>query len=318
MVEGFVIFFRWMYSDGVLNGDKDYWAVWSYLMFNVNYSDTRIILRNEVLTVHKDEIFTTRKRISDATKVSETKVDKALKLFEKVGYIKMKSDRRGRLISLTFEKLQTKPHTTPSQENVNYCTDAVQPTDNQECCNSDNEIPHNNATSERSETKVEPQKNQSETKVEPQKSQTAHTKEIKEIKEIKKQRNKMNKDILSGKPDGTNESEIIRQVIDYLNRMCSTHYKSTSAETRRLVKARIAQGFTLDDFVKVIDNKTADWLHDTEMSKYLRPSTLFGAKFESYLNQPLTPKNVELKNLVEDVRKKLEAKKAIRKINSVV
>ena len=166
MVEGFIIFPRWMYSDRVLNGDRDYWSVWSYLMFNVNYFDTQVIIKNEVLTVHKDQIFTTRRKISEAIGVSETKVDKALKLFEKVGYIKMKSDRRGRLISLTFEELRTKLHTTPSQENVNYCTDTVQPTDNQECCNADGETPHSNAEFGGFETETKPKqsRNKAETK----------------------------------------------------------------------------------------------------------------------------------------------------------
>lgn len=176
MVEGFIIFPRWMYSDGVLNGDRDYWSVWSYLMFNVNYFDTQVIIKNEVLTVHKDQIFTTRRKISEAIGVSETKVDKALKLFEKVGYIKMKSDRRGRLISLTFEELRTKPHTTPSQENVNYCTDTAQSTDNQECCNADGETPHSNAEfggskpkQSRDKTKTKPKQNQNKTEVHTQK-----------------------------------------------------------------------------------------------------------------------------------------------------
>lgn len=273
MVEGFIIFPRWMYSDGVLNGDRDYWSVWSYLMFNVNYFDTQIVLRNEVLTVHKDQIFTTRRKISEAIGVSETKVDKALKLFEKVGYIKMKSDKRGRLISLTFEKLRTKPHTTPSQENVNYCTDTVQSTDNQECCNSDDAESHSNAEFGGFETETKPKQ-----------SQNAYTKEIN--KEINKG-NKRNKDILSSNLD------TVKAVVDYLNEKCGTKYKNSSAETRWLIVARLNQGFSLEDFKQVIDNKVADWGNDSQMSKFLRPQTLFSNKFESYLNQSSSVFNVE-------------------------
>lgn len=271
MVEGFIIFPRWMYSDGVLNGDRDYWSVWSYLMFNVNYFDTQVIIKNEVLTVHKDQIFTTRRKISEAIGVSETKVDKALKLFEKVGYIKMKSDRRGRLISLTFEELRTKPHTTPSQENVNYCTDAVQPTDNQECCNADGETPHSNAEFGGFETETKPKQNQN-----------AHTKEIN--KEINKG-NKRNKDILSS------NLNTVKSVVDYLNEKCGTKYKHSSTETQRLIVARLNQGFSLEDFKQVIDNKVADWGNDSQMSKFLRPQTLFSNKFESYLNQSVAVQN---------------------------
>ena len=42
--------------------------------------------------------------------------------------------------------------------------------------------------------------------------------------------------------------------------------------------------YTVEDFYSVIDKKTAEWLN-TEQEKYLRPETLFGTKFESYLNQ---------------------------------
>ena len=75
------------------------------------------------------------------------------------------------------------------------------------------------------------------------------------------------------------------EVIDYLNNKTGSSYKSTTRKTKDLIKARINEGFTLDDFKKVIDNKTAEWLNDSNMSKYLRPETLFGNKFESYLNQ---------------------------------
>lgn len=281
MVEGFIIFPRWMYADGVLNGDRDYWSVWSYLMFNVNYFDTQIVLRNEVLTVHKDQIFTTRRKISEAIGVSETKVDKALKLFEKVGYIKMKSDKRGRLISLTFEELQTKPHTTPPQENVNYCTDTVQSTDNQECCNSDDAESHSNAEFGGFETETKPKQNRNKAETKPKQNRNAYT------KEINKKINKGNKDILSSNLD------TVKSVVDYLNEKCGTKYKHSSAETQRLIVARLNQGFGLEDFKQVIDNKVADWGNDSQMSKFLRPQTLFSNKFEGYLNQSSSVFNVE-------------------------
>ena len=77
----------------------------------------------------------------------------------------------------------------------------------------------------------------------------------------------------------------IKDIVDYLNQKANTGYKSSTKKTKDLIKARYNEGFTLDDFKKVIDNKTAEWLNDPNMSKYLRPETLFGPKFESYLNQ---------------------------------
>lgn len=74
-------------------------------------------------------------------------------------------------------------------------------------------------------------------------------------------------------------------VIDYLNFKCNTKYKTSSAKTKSLIDARTNDKFTLEDFKKVIDIKSAEWLNDAKMEKFLRPETLFSNKFEGYLNQ---------------------------------
>lgn len=78
------------------------------------------------------------------------------------------------------------------------------------------------------------------------------------------------------------------KIVDYLNRKTNSHYRPTSKATRRLIKARYNEGFTDMDFKTVIDKKCAEWLQDGNMVQYLRPETLFGTKFEAYLNQPDT------------------------------
>lgn len=87
-------------------------------------------------------------------------------------------------------------------------------------------------------------------------------------------------DTLSGDPT----SYPYRDVIDYLNQQTGKHYKSTTKKNQTVIRARSDEGFNLDDFKKVIDNKVAEW-KGTDMEKYLRPETLFGTKFEGYLNQ---------------------------------
>lgn len=74
------------------------------------------------------------------------------------------------------------------------------------------------------------------------------------------------------------------EIVNYLNDMANTKYKPTTRKTKDLIKARCNEGFNLDDFKTVIKNKTDEW-QKTDMQKYLRPETLFGTKFESYLNQ---------------------------------
>ena len=76
------------------------------------------------------------------------------------------------------------------------------------------------------------------------------------------------------------------EIVASLNEAAGTSYRPTSKKTRQLIHARWAEGFRLPDFEAVIGTMSAAWLHDPKMAAYLRPETLFGTKFESYLNRP--------------------------------
>ncbi|MFT9003764.1 MAG: conserved phage C-terminal domain-containing protein [Liquorilactobacillus hordei] len=76
-----------------------------------------------------------------------------------------------------------------------------------------------------------------------------------------------------------------QEIVDYLNEKAGTSYRAATKKTQALIKARFNEKFNLDDFRRVIDNKVAEWKNDTAMNKFLRPETLFGTKFEGYLNQ---------------------------------
>lgn len=78
-------------------------------------------------------------------------------------------------------------------------------------------------------------------------------------------------------------------IIEHLNQNTGKHYKSTTRKTKDLIKARFNEGFNEQEFLTVINNKVAEW-KGTDMEKYLRPETLFGTKFESYLNQQTSNK----------------------------
>ena len=77
---------------------------------------------------------------------------------------------------------------------------------------------------------------------------------------------------------------VIKDIIEYLNKKLSTKYLYTSQYINKHINARLEEGFTYEDFVKVIDKKYKEW-HGTDMAKFLRPETLFGTKFQQYLNQ---------------------------------
>jgi len=104
---------------------------------------------------------------------------------------------------------------------------------------------------------------------------------IKQAEEAEKQKNQK----VSEKSKKTKSKIPYIEIIDYLNEACGTRYTAFAKATQRLINARFNEGFTLEDFKQVIDIKAAEWLGDAKMNAFLRPETLFGTKFESYLNQ---------------------------------
>jgi uncharacterized phage protein (TIGR02220 family)/predicted phage replisome organizer len=75
------------------------------------------------------------------------------------------------------------------------------------------------------------------------------------------------------------------EIVGYLNEKCGTGFKASGDKTKKLIKARWNEGHRVEQFKRVIDTKQAEWGEDPNMVIYLRPETLFGTKFESYLNQ---------------------------------
>lgn len=97
-------------------------------------------------------------------------------------------------------------------------------------------------------------------------------------------------------------NNIYIDVIDYLNKKTNSNYKYTTRRTRDLIKARVNEGFTLDDFKIVIDKKVKSWA-GTEWERYLRPETLFGTKFESYLNEKIISNKKQGEEYVKSYRR---------------
>ncbi len=94
----------------------------------------------------------------------------------------------------------------------------------------------------------------------------------------------------SKKNKPTNHPEEIRQIIDYFNHVCGTDYKYQSKATADMINARLNDGFTVEDFYKVINTKYTEWVNNPDMCKYIRPQTLFRpSHFENYLNQRSAP-----------------------------
>ena len=83
----------------------------------------------------------------------------------------------------------------------------------------------------------------------------------------------------------------MEKIVDYLNRKLHTNYKMKSKRATKNIKARLKEGYTFDDFKEVIDKKHDDWISDSLMIRYLKPTTLFSSEhFDEYLNQPVLSK----------------------------
>ena len=92
-----------------------------------------------------------------------------------------------------------------------------------------------------------------------------------------------------------NHREMVKEIVEYLNLKTGKNFRPNNKETIKHIKARINDNFTLDDMKKVIDTQCSKWLNNPNYEMYLRPQTLFGTKFESYLNSSTTVKVVEEK-----------------------
>ncbi len=94
-----------------------------------------------------------------------------------------------------------------------------------------------------------------------------------------------NNTINNTKDNMSDKSDVVPylEIIDYLNLKAEKRFKCVPGH-KKYIKARWNEGYRLDDFKRVIDIKSKEWLN-TPAVKYLQPSTLFGTKFDQYLNQ---------------------------------
>lgn len=102
-------------------------------------------------------------------------------------------------------------------------------------------------------------------------------------------------------PTQPKEPDPTEEVVNHLNQRLGTKYKPTTKATRKLVKARLKEGFTVDDMKLVIDKKATEWVGSPKMAQFLRPDILFGNKFEGYLNARTNPRpNANTASIAQD------------------
>ncbi|HGK9779820.1 TPA: conserved phage C-terminal domain-containing protein [Streptococcus pneumoniae] len=99
--------------------------------------------------------------------------------------------------------------------------------------------------------------------------------------------------------NNNNELLICKEVISYLNLKAKKNFKVDTASHQKFIKARLKEGYVLEDFKKVVDIMVAKW-KGTEYEQYLQPQTLFGNKMDNYLNQPMPRKVHSFQSAVDE------------------
>ena len=99
--------------------------------------------------------------------------------------------------------------------------------------------------------------------------------------------------------NNNNKLSICKEVISYLNLKAKKNFKVDTASHQKFIKARLKEGYVLEDFKKVVDIMVAKW-KGTEYEQYLQPQTLFGNKMDNYLNQPMPRKVHSFQSAVDE------------------
>lgn len=99
--------------------------------------------------------------------------------------------------------------------------------------------------------------------------------------------------------NNNNKFLICKEVISYLNLKAKKNFKVDTASHQKFIKARLKEGYVLEDFKKVVDIMVAKW-KGTEYEQYLQPQTLFGNKMDNYLNQPMPKRSTILTSTIDE------------------
>ena len=227
-MDGWIKLYNQTLKNPIVCKDAEHLAIWVWLLLKATWVESDVMFDGKRVTLKPGQLPPiSRRTIASELHISESKVQRVLKLFENEHQIEQQTGTKCRLISIvSWDKYQ----------------------------NSDQQIEH-----------------QVNTKRTTSEHQVNTIKDFKDNKTIK-----TNKDIYSRE---------VEEIIAYLNEICGTSYKASSKETKRLIKARLNDGYTVDDFKAVIYKKAKQWKDDQKMCGFLRPQTLFGTKFESYLNE---------------------------------
>lgn len=237
---------------------------WVDLLMLANHSDKKIMFNRDFITVQRGQYLTSMVKLSEKWKWNRKTVSSFLKLLENDNMITKVTDNTKTLITI-----------------VNYGI-----------YQSENEIVGQPITQPNGQLNGQPSTQPIGQQLDSQTDNPLDTnkndKNIKNEEEREESKNEKKDTHLSER----------KQIIEYLNQKLGTRYRHGSDINKKYINTRLNEGYTVDDFYEVIDKKCSEW-QGTEREKYLRPETLFGNKFESYLNQKIVKEKGQTTQMLE-------------------
>jgi uncharacterized phage protein (TIGR02220 family) len=94
-----------------------------------------------------------------------------------------------------------------------------------------------------------------------------------------------------------------RRILTHLNKVTGKNFKEIASNSKFII-GRLKEGYTEEDLIRVIDNKSKDEFFKANNGKYLRPETLFNqTKFQTYVNECASKKKeLEYDYLLSDYK----------------
>ncbi len=248
--------------------DANMVRLWLHLNLKASYKESSW----QGMQVTRGQIITGRKKLADETGMSERQVRTCLNRMLESGKITIESTNRFSIITICKSD-SYENNSEPNDQQATSKRPARRPTNDHLGDQQKDSINNSNTNSYLTHSSVNDQQNDQQS--------------VPKTTTIKELRNKEEYIVL------------LKQAVNLLNDLTNSSYRVSTKSTRKRVHARYQEGYRWPDFEKVIRSKAKDWEHDPKMKQYLRPETLFGTKFESYLQsasiEKIVPDEIQLK-----------------------
>lgn len=228
--------------------DAELLRLYIYLKADANIEAEEVLIDGQAVILERGQGTYGRHQLSAALNVNPSTLYKRIKKLEKLGFIKLQPHKEMSVYTVTDYDLDEERKVTTKCQPSAQQNQGVTDLGENESNSNVNKLGTNSNTGGNT------------------------------LKEVRSKNKKEDINIYSSIP--------YEEIISHLNQIAGTNYRHTTKSTKEHINGRWRDGFKLPDFKTVIDKKCTEWL-GTDQAKYLRPETLFGTKFEGYLNQPL-------------------------------